>query len=207
MANSIVSSSILGKIAKHYGINFQETLTGFKWLAKLPNLCFAYEEALGYAVDAKSVNDKDGISAALLMAQLATELANEDKTIVDMLDEIWARHGYHATRQISVRTSSIEQIDGILGKFRNHTPSEVAGFKLVQFDDLEAPKDHLPPTNGVRMFLEGGTRIIIRPSGTEPKIKCYIEVVTHGSVAEAKSQAELNMNAIEETLRKMLTTP
>ena len=207
MANSIVSSSILGKIAKHYGINFQETLTGFKWLAKLPNLCFAYEEALGYAVDAKSVNDKDGISAALLMAQLATELANEGKTIVDMLDEIWARHGYHATRQISVRTSSIEQIDGILGKFRNHTPSEVAGFKLLQFDDLEAPKDHLPPTNGVRMFLEGGTRIIIRPSGTEPKIKCYIEVVTHGVVAEAKSQAELNMNAIEETLRKMLTTP
>ncbi len=207
MANSIVSSSILGKIAKHYGINFQETLTGFKWLAKLPNLCFAYEEALGYAVDAKSVNDKDGISAALLMAQLATELANEGKTIVDMLDEIWARHGYHATRQISVRTSSIEQIDGILGKFRNQTPSEIAGFKMLQFDDLEAPKDHLPPTNGVRMFLEGGTRIIIRPSGTEPKIKCYIEVVTHGMVAEAKSQADLNMNAIEETLRKMLTTP
>lgn len=78
---------------------------------------------------------------------------------------------------------------------------------MLQFDDLEAPKDHLPPTNGVRMFLEDGTRIIIRPSGTEPKIKCYIEVVTHGMVAEAKSQADLNMNAIEETLRKMLTTP
>lgn len=207
MANSIVSSSILSKIAKHYGIRFQETLTGFKWLAKLPNLCFAYEEALGYAVDAKSVNDKDGISAALVMVQLATDLAREGKTLIDLLDEIWSRHGYHATRQISVRTSSVQQIDGILGKFRNQTPADIAGFKLMQFDDLEAPKDHLPPTNGVRMFLEGGTRIIIRPSGTEPKIKCYIEVISQGPISDAKSQADQRMNAIEETLRKMLTTP
>ena len=87
-----------------------------------------------------------------------------------------------------------------------YTPDKnLHGFKLIQFDDLEAPKDHLPPTNGVRMFLEGGTRIIIRPSGTEPKIKCYIEVVTKGELADAKSRAGQIMDVIEETLRKMLT--
>lgn len=207
MANSIVSSSILSKIAKHYGVNFQETLTGFKWLSKLPNLAFAYEEALGYAVDTKSVNDKDGISAALVVLQLATDLAGEGKTISDLLDEIWLRHGFHATKQISVRTSSVQQIDGILGKFRNQTPQEISGYRLLQFDDLESPKDHLPPTNGVRMFLEGGTRIIIRPSGTEPKIKCYIEVVAQGPVAEAKIKASGVIDEIEQTLRKLLTTP
>lgn len=207
MANSIVSSSILSKIAKHYGVNFQETLTGFKWLSKLPNLCFAYEEALGYAVDTKSVNDKDGISAALVILQLATDLAAEGKKITDLLDEIWQRHGFHATRQISVRTSSVQQIDGILGAFRNQTPQEISGYKLLQFDDLETPKDNLPPTNGVRMFLEGGTRIIIRPSGTEPKIKCYIEVVAQGPVSESKPAALQVMDSIEKTLRKLLTTP
>lgn len=207
MANSIVSSTILSKIAKHYGISFQETLTGFKWLSKLPNLCFAYEEALGYAVDTKSVNDKDGISAALIIAQLASDLATQGKTIADLLNEIWQRHGFHATRQISVRTTSVEQIAGILGVFRNHTPAEIAGFKLNRFDDLESPSDGLPPTNGVRMFLEGGIRIIIRPSGTEPKIKCYIEVVVEGEVAPAKVRANEVLDALESTLRKMLVTP
>lgn len=205
MANSIVSSTIVSKIAQHYGVNFQETLTGFKWLSKLPNLCFAYEEALGYAVDTSSVNDKDGISAALMMVQMATDLAAEGKTILNLLDEIWNRHGFHATRQISVRTTSVKQINETLGKFRDSTPEHIGGYKVTQFDDLEAPKDHLPPTNGVRMFLEGGTRIIIRPSGTEPKIKCYIEVVTKGELNHAKQQADQIMDVIEETLRKMLT--
>lgn len=207
MANSIVSSTILSKIAKHYGVNFTETLTGFKWLSKLPNLCFAYEEALGYAVDTNSVNDKDGISAALVIAQLASDLAGHGKTIADLLNEIWQRHGFHATRQISVRTTSVEQIAGILGVFRNQTPKEVAGFNLIRFDDLEAPTDGLPPTNGVRMFLEGGIRIIIRPSGTEPKIKCYIEVVVEGEVEPAKMKADEVLNALESALRKMLVTP
>jgi phosphomannomutase len=207
MANSIVSSTIVSKIAKHHGIDFQETLTGFKWLSKLPNLCFGYEEALGYAVDSKSVNDKDGISAALVIVQLATELANEGKSIGDLLDEIWAQHGFHATRQISVRTTNVQQITEILGKFRNQTPTQIAGFELIQFDDLESPKDHLPPTNGVRMFLAGDIRIIVRPSGTEPKIKCYIEVVARGEVPTAKKQALQTIELIADALRKTLTTP
>ena len=191
LANSIVSSSILSKIAQHYGLPFRETLTGFKWLAKIPNLWFGYEEALGYAVDSKSVNDKDGISAALVLAQLATDLKAEGKTLVDLLDEIWERHGYHGTKQISVRTTSVAQIDAILSKFRDATPTTIGRFSLTAFDDLEKPQDGLPPTNGVRIRLMDNIRIIVRPSGTEPKIKCYIEVITKDRATSEKIIAEL----------------
>ena len=191
LANSIVSSSILSKIAQHYGLPFKETLTGFKWLAKIPNLWFGYEEALGYAVDSKSVNDKDGISAALVLAQLATDLKAEGKTLVDLLDEIWERHGYHGTKQISVRTTSVAQIDAILSKFRDATPTTIGRFSLTAFDDLEKPQDGLPPTNGVRIRLMDNIRIIVRPSGTEPKIKCYIEVITKDRATSEKIIAEL----------------
>jgi phosphomannomutase len=181
----------LSKIAQHYGLPFKETLTGFKWLAKIPNLWFGYEEALGYAVDSKSVNDKDGISAALVLAQLATDLKAEGKTLVDLLDEIWERHGYHGTKQISVRTTSVAQIDAILSKFRDATPATIGRFSLTAFDDLEKPQDGLPPTNGVRIRLMDNIRIIVRPSGTEPKIKCYIEVITKDRATSEKIIAEL----------------
>ena len=178
LANSIVSSSILKKIAAAYNLPFTETLTGFKYLAKVENLRFGYEEALGYAVDAHSVNDKDGISAALVIAQLAADLKRQGRTIADYLDEIWKKYGFHGTRQISVRTKSISDIETIMGKLRNSLPVEIGGFKVTSFDDLERPSDGLPPTNGVRIWLDGKYRVIVRPSGTEPKMKCYIEVVT-----------------------------
>jgi len=178
LANSIASSSILKKIAAAYNLPFTETLTGFKYLAKVENLRFGYEEALGYAVDANSVNDKDGISAALVIAQLAADLKRQGRTIADYLDEIWKKYGFHGTRQISVRTKSISDIETIMGKLRNSLPVEIGGFKVTSFDDLERPSDGLPPTNGVRIWLDGKYRVIVRPSGTEPKMKCYIEVVT-----------------------------
>ncbi len=177
-ANSIVSSSALQKIAEHYGLAFTETLTGFKYLAKVPNLIFGYEEALGYAVDPKSVNDKDGISAALLLAQLAADLKRENKTLADLLDEIWRRHGYHGTKQISVRTNSISEIEEVMSVLRKQLPGKLDGLTVTGFDDLMKPKDDLPPTDGVRIWLDGSYRVIVRPSGTEPKIKCYIEVVS-----------------------------
>lgn len=176
-ANSIVSSSILKKIANHYHIEFQETLTGFKWLAKIPNLTFGYEEALGYAVDAATVNDKDGISAAITLAQIATDLADEGKTLLDLLDEVWARHGFHATEQIAIRLSDLSQVDVILGDLRSNPPKQIAGWSVTAIDDLAKPEDGLPPTEGLRIWLTGGIRIIIRPSGTEAKMKCYIEVI------------------------------
>lgn len=201
LANSIVSSSILSKIAKAYQLPFAETLTGFKWIAKIEKLHFGYEEALGYAVDSNSVNDKDGISAALMIVQIATDLKRESKTLNDFLDEIWSKYGYHGTKQISVRVDSLEQIDTILGRFRNSTPQSIAGYRLIGFDDLEKPLSGLPPTNGVRIFLEPKIRIIVRPSGTEPKIKCYIEVVS-----DNQEKAEEIIQGLDLELRTLLAS-
>jgi phosphomannomutase len=201
LANSIVSSSILSKIAKAYQLPFAETLTGFKWIAKIENLHFGYEEALGYAVDSNSVNDKDGISAALMIVQIATDLKRESKTLNDFLDEIWSKYGYHGTKQISVRVDSVEQITTILGRFRNNTPKSMAGYQVIGFDDLEKPVSGLPPTNGVRIFLEPNIRIIVRPGGTEPKIKCYIEVVS-----DNQNEAEEIIKGLDLELRTLLAS-
>ena len=176
-ANSIVSSSVVKKIAEHYKIEFNETLTGFKWISKIKGLTFGYEEALGYAVDPDTVNDKDGISAAIELAQIATDLAAEGKTLLDLLDEIWSRHGFHATEQISIRLTDLSKVAVILGGLRNNPPQEIAGRAVTSIDDLALPTDGLPPTDGLRIWLAGGVRIIIRPSGTEAKMKCYIEVI------------------------------
>jgi len=182
-ANSIVSSSIVKKIADHYNLQFKETLTGFKWLAKIENLTFGYEEALGYSVDSVTVNDKDGISAAITLAQIATDLAAEGKTLLVLLDEIWARHGFHATEQISIRLSDLSKVGVILGGLRSNPPTEIAGRSVTSIDDLAKPTDGLPPTDGIRIWLDGGVRIIIRPSGTEAKMKCYIEAIERDSKA------------------------
>jgi phosphomannomutase len=182
-ANSIVSSSIVKKIAEHHKIEFSETLTGFKWISKIKGLTFGYEEALGYAVDPGTVNDKDGISAAIELAQIATDLAAEGKTLLDLLDEIWSRHGFHATEQISIRLTDLSKVAVILGGLRNNPPQEIAGRAVTSIDDLALPTDGLPPTDGLRIWLAGGVRIIIRPSGTEAKMKCYIEVIEGDSKA------------------------
>lgn len=177
LANSIVSSSILSKIAAHHNLNFEETLTGFKYISKIPHLVFGYEEAIGFCVDSPTVNDKDGISAALLMAQIATDLKNDGKTLEDLLDGIWKTYGFHATEQISIRVNDLALISTLMTKLRSNSASEIAGFKVLAMEDLSKPKNSLPPTDGLRFTLEQNIRIIIRPSGTEPKIKCYIEIV------------------------------
>ncbi|MEY3710524.1 MAG: hypothetical protein RLZZ99_345 [Actinomycetota bacterium] len=198
-ANSIVSSSALRKIAEHYQLPFTETLTGFKYLAKVANLRFGYEEALGYCVDAKIVNDKDGISAALLLAQIAADLKEAGSNFESFLDQIWQRIGFHATRQISVRTRDLSDIENVMGRLRTNRPTSIAGFEITGFDDLEQPSDGLPPTNGIRLWLAGKYRVIVRPSGTEPKIKCYIEVV------EPTAEAALPIVAtIESAFRTIL---
>lgn len=203
LANSIVSSSVLKKIAHHYSLEFRETLTGFKWLAKIPGLTFGYEEALGYCVDSQSVNDKDGISAALALAQLATELHAEGRTLLDLLDEIWARHGFHGTEQISVRVSDMSKIPMLLMDLRTQPPTHIAARKVVEIDDLLVPKNDLPPTDGIRIWLEGDVRIIIRPSGTEAKVKCYIEVITRG--ANSKENALETIASLKPELTTLMS--
>ena len=176
-ANSIVSSTIVKKIAQNHSIKFQETLTGFKWISKIQNLSFGYEEALGYCVDPETVNDKDGISAAIFVAQIATDLARDGRTILDLLSDIWSMHGYHATEQISVRVKEISQVKDLLSSLRSNPPHQIAGRQVTLLEDLSKPTDGLPATDGLRIWLEGSIRVIIRPSGTEAKLKCYIEVI------------------------------
>jgi len=200
LANSIVSSSILSKIAAHHQLNFEETLTGFKYIAKIPNLIFGYEEAIGFCVDSQTVNDKDGVSAALLMAQIATDLKSEGKTLNDLLDEIWETYGFHATEQISIRVSDLALISTLMNKLRTQTITEIAGFKVLSKDDLAKPTNSLPATDGLRFNLEKKIRIIIRPSGTEPKIKCYIEVVNSD-----KSVALSLLEQLRPSLRELLS--
>ena len=189
--NSIVSSSALKKIAAHYGIDFQEVLTGFKWLAKIEDLAFGYEEAIGYAVDSQTVNDKDGISAALFLAQIASDLKRDGLTLLDLLDEVWARAGFHGTEQISIRVSDMSAITRLLEGLRKNPPAAIAGRAVEKIDDLAIPSNGLPATDGLRIWLAGGIRIIVRPSGTEAKMKCYIEVITATSDEASKLLDEL----------------
>jgi phosphomannomutase len=198
VANSLVSSTLLSKIAKHNQINFFETLTGFKWISKIPNLAFGYEEALGYCVDPEVVNDKDGISAAVLIAQLIDELKNKGKSFDDYLDDIGVEFGFHATDQISVRVDDLAQIDKLLSKIISDPPSDLAGYKIESVEDLNQSKDL--KTTGIRLRYSGEIRVIIRPSGTEPKLKCYIEVVKSN-----KSESLELISQIKEVLTKVLS--
>ena len=200
-ANSIVSSSLLSKIANHHGIEFHETLTGFKWLAKLENLGFGYEEAIGYSVDPQTVNDKDGVSAAIALARIAGELKSQGSSISQYLKKIREKYGFHKTIQISIRVADLRNISRVLNAIRAAVPSEIAGYKVERFDDLLDPSGDLPPTDGVRFYLEEGIRVIIRPSGTEPKVKCYIEVVRNGDTPEDHAAAEAIVAKLSPTLK------
>lgn len=181
LANSIVSSRLLSRIAAHAGLRHAETLTGFKWIARVDGAAFGYEEALGYCVAPAIVRDKDGISAALLLVGLAARLKAERRTPVDVLDDLARRHGLHLTDQLSARFTDLSRIPEAMQRLREHPPVLLAGSPVVSVVDLAAGTDAdrggLPPTDGIRLLAADDTRVIVRPSGTEPKVKCYLEVV------------------------------
>ena len=191
LACSIVSSSALAKVAEEFNLGYRETLTGFKWISKVPNLIFGYEEALGYCVDPQHTPDKDGISAALIVASIASSLAGEGKTINDLLDELGDKYGHFATGQISIRVTDLRVIRDLMAKLRNNPPSEIAG-AAAQFTDLAIGTAELKPTDGLRFDLADGRRVIVRPSGTEPKLKCYLQAIGASKHEAAKALAELN---------------
>lgn len=199
LACSIVSSSALSKVAEHYGFGFRETLTGFKWISKVPDLIFGYEEALGYCVDAAHTPDKDGISAALIIADLANRLASQGKTIADRLDDLGALFGHYATGQISIRVTDLSVISNLMKKLREETPSVIDG-TLADFRDLALGGNGLAPTDGVRFDLADGRRVIVRPSGTEPKLKCYLQAIGSNH-AEAKEKLAALRAAMLTTLQ------
>jgi len=202
LACSIVSSSLLGRIAAAAGLGFAETLTGFKWIARVPDLAFGYEEALGYCVDPGVVRDKDGISAALLVAELAAEVKAQGRSLTDVLDDLARRHGVYGTDQLSVRVDDLRLIPELMGRLRSRPPSSLGGRSVEGIDDLALGGGGLPATDGLRFRLEGGARVIVRPSGTEPKLKCYLEVIVPvtASVPSAREAAADRLAAIKRDL-------
>lgn len=178
-AESIVSSSLLGRIAEAAGVGYEETLTGFKWIARVEGLRYGYEEALGYCVDPDGVRDKDGITAALLVAELASGLKERGRGLTDLLDDLALAHGLHATDQLSARVEDLSLIATAMERLRDHPPTTLAGLTVTSTEDLSEGTSGLPPTDGLRYHLDGAyrARVIVRPSGTEPKIKCYLETV------------------------------
>jgi phosphomannomutase len=177
LACSIVSSSAIEKVAEHYGLEFAQTLTGFKWVGRVPNLIFGYEEALGYCVDSKRVKDKDGLSAALVVADIATTLAASGYTIGDQLEKLRARDGYFATDQISIRVKDLSVIENLMKKLRTN-PIQELDEQAVLFTDYLNGWGNLPGTDAIQLDLADGRRVIVRPSGTEPKLKCYLLAVS-----------------------------
>ena len=198
LACSIVSSNALGKVAEHYGFGFEQTLTGFKWVSRVPNLIFGYEEALGYCVDWNQVRDKDGLSAAVIVADIASALASQGYTLGDQLEKLMQRYGYFSTGQISIRVTDLSIISNIMQNLRNNPPAQIAGVDAL-FQDLNQSSGSLPATDALKFSLADGRTVIVRPSGTEPKLKCYLQAV---SDSDAKSKQLLE--ELESSMRKIL---
>jgi phosphomannomutase len=206
-AASIVSGTLVHRMADAAGVPYADTLTGFKWLSRVPHLRYAYEEALGYCVDPAGVADKDGITAALLVCELAASLAAEGRGLTDLLDELAVEHGQHTTDQLSVRLARIQDGDAVVGRLLAEPPSSIGGLAVESVEDLAGGDTGLPPTPGVRLRLAEHTRVVVRPSGTEPKLKCYLEVVvpvTGGDVAAAHAAASGRMDALRSELSSLV---
>jgi len=205
-ATTIVSSSLLGTMAAAHGQEYRETLTGFKWLGRVDGLAFAYEEALGYCAAPELVRDKDGVSALLRLAELAATLKAEGRTLDDRLDDIARTYGLHATDQLSVRVTDLAQIDAAMSRLRAAPPVSLGGLAVERVDDLAEGSADLLPTEGLRYVLAEGARVVVRPSGTEPKLKCYLEVVVPveegepGGVDAARIAAAGRLDAIRTDL-------
>ncbi|MET3946304.1 phosphomannomutase [Arthrobacter sp. UYCu512] len=207
-ANSIVSSRLLARIAAASGYAHEETLTGFKWIARVPGLLYGYEEALGYCVAPDLVRDKDGISAAVLIAEFAAAAKAQGKTIFDTLDELYLVHGLHASDQLSIRVADLGLLDAMMNRLRVSPPESFGGSAVESITDLADGSDQLPPTDGLLYLTKDLSRIIIRPSGTEPKLKCYLEVIrTVGSAAElpaARHEARAALDGVLADVREAL---
>jgi phosphomannomutase len=206
-ASSIVSSRLLAAIAAAAGIRHEETLTGFKWISRVEGLRYGYEEALGYCVAPHLVRDKDGVSAALLLAELAATLKSQGRNLTDLLDDLAVAHGVHATDSFSVRVSDLSQTETLMRRLREAPPTSVVGISLSRLDDLSVGDGGLPPTEGLRYHLSDESRIIVRPSGTEPKVKIYLEVIEAvpdaGGLDVARAAAAERLAAIRSEFERL----
>lgn len=212
LVTTVVSSRLLSRLAEAAGVSYAESLTGFKWVVRAPapghRFLFGYEEALGYCVG-DVVRDKDGISAALVVTELAAELRAEGASLIDRLDEIFRTHGAHVTRQRSIRIAGADwlaRVTAAMAALRADPPTTVAGRAVESVEDL-LPGGRFAPSD-VLIFTLDGARLVVRPSGTEPKCKCYAEAVVpvgdDGDVAAARNRASAVVDEVLEGARSLL---
>ena len=205
IATSIVSSSLVPKMAKNNLLTGTTTLTGVKWMGHIENLIFGYEEAIGYCVDPEYVRDKDGISTALLLVELFSYLKSQNLEAKDILNKIYEDYGVHVTKQVSFRFDSVEKAKEITLKLTTNAPKEIDEFIIEKVEDMNKGIDNLPPSSGMRLTFNNG-RIIIRPSGTEPKLKCYMEVFTSaGDASSNLEKANIRINKLAEKMQELLS--
>ena len=212
VATTIVSSRILRAIAKDAGIAYEETLTGFKWIARAAKrrpghyLLFGFEEALGYAVS-DAVADKDGMSAALVAAELAAKEKARGRSLLDRLDDLYVRFGVHASSQLSLRSEGqegIAEFAAIMRRLRSEPPTELGGHRLGEVTDYLDGSDGIPPSDALAFELDGSIRVVVRPSGTEPKLKAYIEVRTDPPRRDELDAARRRASEVLEEVRRAL---
>jgi len=207
LASSLVSSRLLAAIAGSHGAPHVVTPTGFKWIARVPGLAFGYEEAIGYCVAPETVRDKDGISAALAICELASLLKAKGRDLAAALDDLDRTYGVHVSRPVSRRLADLPAAEAALARLLSEPPTVLGGSRVASVEDLAIGPDGLPPMMGARILTEAGTRVIVRPSGTEPRIKAYVDIARPpqddlvASRAAARALADATTLDIAELLR------
>ncbi len=206
LACSIVSSPALRIVAEAHGLEFRETLTGFKWISRTPGMIFGFEEALGYLVNPGTVRDKDGISAAVAFLGLATASAQAGESVAGLLDRFADTFGSFGSDQISIRYAELSRIGEVMSGLRALPPTELAGARVTRIDDLADGFEALPPSDVLRVWLDDGTRVMIRPSGTEPKLKVYVDVQSaDGDAAERAATVTARLAALRTDLTALVS--
>ncbi|MBC7763860.1 MAG: phospho-sugar mutase, partial [Candidatus Saccharibacteria bacterium] len=205
LAASIVSSPALAEVARQYGLAYVDTLTGFKWVSRVPGLSYGYEEALGYLVDPVKVRDKDGISAAVEFLGLVADLKAAGRTVTDQLADFAGRFGAFASAQVSIRMTDLTDIPRLMDSLRQSPPERIGAAVVRRIDDFAQGFAGLPASDILRFWLEDGSRVIVRPSGTEPKVKVYIDASSvDGTPTYRQAVAQATVDRLETDMRQLL---
>ena len=199
LACSLVSSPGLQTVAEHYGLDFHATLTGFKWISRAPGLVYGFEEALGYLVNPETVRDKDGISAAVAMLGLIAEAREQGHTLADVIAQFQETFGFFASGQVSVRVDDLSIIGRVMAALRAAPPTAMGEVAISQVDDLLVGVDGAPSGDVLRYWLADGSRMIVRPSGTEPKLKVYLDVR-----GDSAADAAARLDALDAAARALV---
>lgn len=205
LACTMVSSPALGAVARHFGLDYVETLPGFKWVAQVPRLLYGFEESLGYLSFPDVLRDKDGISSAVEATAIAQECVARGITLWQLLDEASETFGHFASTQIVLRLDSAWEVERIMEALRHEAPGSFGDSRVTLTRDYLQALETPVPANLIRYDLECGARVMVRPSGTEPKLKIYLDAFADtGSLAERQSTAKARLHRIELTVRALV---